>query len=30
LPQRDKQSVITVKAFKPFLLRAVFPNPNIA
>jgi hypothetical protein len=30
LPQRDKQSVITVEAFKPSLSRAVSFNPDIA
>jgi hypothetical protein len=29
-PQRDEQSVITVKASKPSLSHAVSPNPNIA
>jgi hypothetical protein len=29
-PQRNEQSVITVEASKPSLLRAVSPNPNIA
>jgi hypothetical protein len=29
-PQRDKQSVITVKASKPSLSHAVSPNPDIA
>jgi hypothetical protein len=30
LPQRDEQSVITVKAFKPSLSHTVSPNLNIA
>jgi hypothetical protein len=30
LPQRDKQSVITIEASKPSLSRAVSLNPDIA